>query len=207
MKKELPRQNSHEIAFNRAADLLRAGDPDDICRRSGAKSYGGSISITFFRDEYEIQLPEVVFNPPDLSPGEKILILHYLTSKGTTSTKGEYVSFKNLPGASFYNPTYRKRGPDRILKLFGRDIEQIVEAAEVLGASRAALGDVSVKFSIFPKIESLIVLFRGDEEFPPEANILFNDDIINYLSLEDVAVLSGFIAGRLNKAKRGNVRA
>ncbi|MCK5093672.1 MAG: DUF3786 domain-containing protein, partial [Spirochaetes bacterium] len=36
--------------------------------------------------------------------------------------------------------------------------------------------------------------------FPPEANILYRDDIINFLPLEDIAVLSGLIAGRLRQA-------
>ncbi len=200
MEKKLPRQNSYEIAFNKAADLLRAGDIDVICNRSGARSGGKKLFISFFKDEYEIKLPGVSFNPPNLSPGEEILILHYLTSTGTASTKGEYVSFKNLPSASFYNPTYRKRGPDRILKQFGHAIDRIVKAAEVLGGRRASLGDVSVKLRVFPKVEAIIVLFRGDEEFPPEAGILFNDDIINYLPLEDIAKLSGIIAGRLSNA-------
>jgi len=45
-----------------------------------------------------------------------------------------------------------------------------------------------------------VVLYTGDEEFPAEANILFNDEIGNFLSLEDVAVLAGSIATRLSMA-------
>jgi hypothetical protein len=42
-----------------------------------------------------------------------------------------------------------------------------------------------------------VVLHAGDEEFPAEANILFDDAIVNFLPLEDVAVLAGLIATRL----------
>lgn len=41
-----------------------------------------------------------------------------------------------------------------------------------------------------------------DEEFPPEAIMLFKDDIINYLLLEDIAVTAGFITGRLIEANK-----
>jgi hypothetical protein len=44
------------------------------------------------------------------------------------------------------------------------------------------------------------VLHGGDEEFPAAANILFRDEIVNFLPLEDVAVLAGLIATRLAKS-------
>jgi len=56
---------------------------------------------------------------------------------------------------------------------------------------------------VFPRVEAVVVLFKGDEEFPPEANILYKDDIVNFLPLEDVAVLSGLVAGRLKRALYG----
>jgi hypothetical protein len=36
-------------------------------------------------------------------------------------------------------------------------------------------------------------LWKGDEEFPPEGNILFDRSIIGVLSAEDVAWLSGMV--------------
>ena len=59
---------------------------------------------------------------------------------------------------------------------------------------------MSVKVPDFPRIDAVVVLYREDDEFPPDANILFKDDIINYLPLEDVAVLSGLIGSKLKKA-------
>lgn len=200
LKQSKQAQNSYEVAFNKAAAVLRARDPDQVNNTCGTSRDESRIILPFFNQELAIKLPKVEFNPPTISLYEQILILHYLTTFGKTATKGEYVSFKNLPGASFYNPTYRKRGPERILKAFGNNVEKIVEASEVLGGSRAEYGDVSVKLDVFPKIKAIVVLYRSDDEFPPEANILYNDDIINYLPLEDIAVLSGIIAGRLKKA-------
>ena len=62
------------------------------------------------------------------------------------------------------------------------------------------MGDASFRFDILPKIAGVVVLHAGDEEFPAEANILFDDEIINFLPLEDVAVLAGVIATRLAKS-------
>jgi len=200
LKQSRQAQTSYEAAFNKAAAVLRAGDPDQVNSTCGTSRDGSRIILPFFNRELAIKLPKVEFDPPTISLYEQILILHYLTTFGKTATKGEYVSFKNLPGASFYNPTYRKRGPERILKVFGNNVEKIVEASAVLGGSRTDYGDVSVKLHVFPKIKAIVVLYRSDDEFPPEASILYNDDIINYLPLEDIAVLSGIIAGKLKKA-------
>ena len=44
------------------------------------------------------------------------------------------------------------------------------------------------------------MLHTEDEEFAAEANILFSGEIVNFLPLEDVAVLAGLIATRLARA-------
>ncbi len=42
-----------------------------------------------------------------------------------------------------------------------------------------------------------LILWEGDDEFPPEANIIFNDTIGEVLSPEDVAWMAGMLVYRL----------
>ena len=206
MEKEISGENSYTATFDGAAVQVSRCDPVELCRNSGARIRNdGRLRIFFFGKEYTIQRPEIEFRP-DLSLFEKILVLHYLlgTRAGAATGTGVrvpgregFVSFKELPNASFYNPTYRKRGIDRIIGHFGKNPVSIVPAAAVLGGTEDTFGDVSVRIPVFPKIEAIVVLHRGDEEFPPEASMLFKDDIVNYLSLEDIAVTSGLLASRL----------
>ena len=193
----------YEASFRKGADLLKNGDHALMCAATGARLDGDRVRLTFFTDEISIGLRDAGFDPPSLSSYEQILVLHYLTTLGGSGTKGDYVSFKNLPGASFYESTYRRRGPERILALFGDRPDFLIEAAGRLGGERAGYGDASARIRVFPRVEAVVVLFKGDEEFPPEANILYKDDIVNFLPLEDVAVLSGLVAGRLKRALHG----
>jgi len=202
MKIELPKQNNYEIAFNSAADLLRKADMVEVAERCGAQWEGDSLRLRYFNSDCRILFPEVSFDPPAISLAEKILVLHYLTSRESHPAKGEFVAYKNLPSASFYNPTYRKRGTNRVLSAFGSRPEVLWELAGMLGAGRAEYGDVSLRIPVFPKIDAIVLIYRGDEEFPPEAEFLFKDDIISYLSLEDVAVLAGTIASRLIRVQK-----
>lgn len=201
---EQPKQNPYKITYDLAADALRNRwqDPDALCERSGAVRAGNDLELPYFNTICTISFPEVIFSSSSFSLYEQILILHYLGSEGTGHSRGAYVSFKNLPSASFYNPTYRKRSIDRILSAFGDSPERLVPAGEALGGWQSNFGDVSVELDVFPRIRAIVMIHRGDEEFPPEAGMLFKDDIINYLPLEDIAVTAGFITGRLIEANK-----
>jgi len=194
---------AYEIAYKKAGAEIAASGLEELCERSGASLNGRTIRVSFFGTRIEILIPEkegVAFHPAELPLAERILILHYLLGRETRPARGSMVAFKNLPGASFYDPTYQKRGPKRIARRFGQRVEEFRKACRNLNWQEAELGDASFRFDILPKIQGLVVLHAGDEEFPPEATILFNDEIVNFLPLEDVAVLAGLIATRLSKS-------
>lgn len=50
-------------------------------------------------------------------------------------------------------------------------------------------GDEGVKISAFPRIPITFILWRGDDEFSPKANVIFDATIASYLSTEDILVL------------------
>ena len=137
MKNEKKSGSIYEASFNKAADILRSSDPGHICGICGTRSIPAGIIVPYFDKEYTVKLPEVAFEPQDLSIYEQILILHYLTTLGDHTVKGEFISFKNLPGAFFYDATYKRRGPGQILSKFGDNIDQLLEAAEKLGGEKA----------------------------------------------------------------------
>jgi hypothetical protein len=199
---------AYATAYQRAVEDLRGRSPEELaalCNRSGAVLNGRTIRLAFFGSRVELRISDdgdVEFLPEDLSLVEKILVLHYLLAGESKPFKRQMVAFQNLPGASFYDPTYQKRGPRRIARRFGEKVAGFRQTCRRLGWHEEELGDASFSFEILPKIRGLVVLHAGDEEFPAEANILFDDEIVNFLPLEDVAVLAGLIATRL--AKSGN---
>jgi hypothetical protein len=194
---------AYGIAYQKASEELLGWSPEELAalsERCGAVLNGSTIRLAFFDSRVELCLDPaegIEFAPPEPTLVEKILILHYLLARESKPVKGQMIAFKNLPGAAFYDPTYQKRGPRRIARLFGENLQAFRKACLRLGWHEEELGDASFRFSILPKIQGLVVLHAGDEEFPAEANILFEDAIVNFLPLEDVAVLAGLIATRL----------
>jgi hypothetical protein len=123
-------------AFGRALDLLGKADPAVVCERAGAIFDVDGYILRYFGKDLRIVLPEGRFEPPGVSPEEMILMLHYLIagvgrdSRSNRETaemderkarrgSGELISFKDLPGGMFYNRTYRRRGVEPILTVFG----------------------------------------------------------------------------------------
>jgi len=187
-------------AFEIAAETLKTLDSGIVAERCGVDATGRNLSVSFFGVPFGISMDAGHFEPETMALYEKILVMHYLVSTGNEQTRGDWVPFKALPGGMFYQSAYKKRATDRILQAFGNQPEKIIPAAATLGGARAEYGDVGCKLAVLPRIDAIVALYRGDQEFPPDAAILHRDDIINYLPLEDIAVLGGLIAGRLKKA-------
>jgi hypothetical protein len=67
----------------------------------------------------------------------------------------------------------------------------------MLGAVPVEIGDFGMDFPVFPRIRIQLVLWSGDEEFPPDATILFDESVQRILPAEDIAVMSGSLVYRL----------
>jgi hypothetical protein len=204
-KKAANMREAYELSFRKAAEALAGRDLEEVCRRTGALLNGRTLGVALFGSRVEIRLPEVEFRPAELPLMEKILVLHYLTSRGrdgavSSSRPGRLVSFKSLPGAAFYAVPYQERGPARIARRFGSSPDEFRRACSSLGWVPESFGDLSYSGDVFPRVRAVVVLNLSDEEFPAEAGILHDEAIIDFLPLEDIAVLGGSIATRLTRA-------
>ena len=126
-----------------------------------------------------------------------ILILHYMRSPAPSLLTDNWVSYREIPGASFYYSAFVKRAIDPLKKVFGSNIDGLLRAGEILGGKTIDAGDVGYEFGLFPNSPVRLLLWAGDEEFPAEANIVFEENIKEILSPEDIAWLAGMLVYRL----------
>ncbi|NLN06579.1 MAG: DUF3786 domain-containing protein [Firmicutes bacterium] len=120
-----------------------------------------------------------------------ILLLHYLSGAGGAELSGGWISFRELQSGAIYIGPFRKRAVIPLIKGFGTRPGALAQAAEHLGGKKAAYGDLSYIIPVLPRVPLLVILWYGDDEFPPNANILFNRHANAYLSTEDCAQLAG----------------
>jgi hypothetical protein len=157
-------------------------------------------SVRLLGDEYSIdlerqQILSLSCNVP-AKAHVSIVVLHYLLQrlKGLPPLVGEWISFNQLPGGQSYYPVFKKRVISPIVKKYGAHPESLWELADCFGAHKARHAEVSVIVEILERVPVLIVLFRGDEEFGPEANVLFDQSIKDILCTEDIVVTAEFLA-------------
>jgi len=203
----MPRIDDYYNAAKIAIEALDKESPKDILRRSGFEADAAGILVPFLNRVYRIGIPGFAFSdtalePKDVPIQEQVLILHYLQAGGLQFPTGNWIAYREIQGASFYFSAFVKRAIDPLKKTFGSNIQGLINAAEKLSGQAIPAGDAGFEFRPLPRIPIQLILWEGDTEFPPEANILFDETIGDILSPEDVAWLAGMLVYRLMALSR-----
>jgi len=196
----MARIDDYNQAKTLAMETLCQHKFDDILNRSGFNQVATqSIAIPFLNRMYTMTYPDFEFTANDqreVPIQEQVLILHYLLGKDIPRSE-QWVAYRDINGASFYFSAFVKRAIDPLKKVFGHDVDSFINASQHLNAQSIQTGDAGMIFYPFPRIPVQMILWCGDDEFPPEANILFQNKIEDQLSPEDIAWLAGMIVYRL----------
>lgn len=209
-----------QLAYSLAREKLSGMDIKQQCLRSGAQYvHPYKMTIEYLNQSYVMAIPSMEISLGDslsrcegqkpataserqescesVDLTDRILMLHYLiTAKGTAPT-GKLIGLRQVPGGQFEHASFSREVLTPLLDHFGREPERLVEAAANLGGSKAGYGDVAVSIKAFPNVSVVIVLWRGDDEFAPNASILFDSTVTDYLSTEDMSVLCERIVEKL----------
>ncbi len=204
VQKQNVRKYTYELAYKLACERLASIDNiEKQCRNSGAQYIRAekSVVINYLNETYHISITDgnVLFtgDESEVPMRDKILILHYfIHAKGTPLTN-TIITFKELVDGFIYYPTFYKRAIQPIISQFGKEPHRLLEVAEMLGGRKADYGDIAVTIDAFKHVPITPILWRGDEEFAPEGNIMFDSTISDYLPTEDITVLSEVIAWKL----------
>jgi len=214
----MPRIDDYKQALKLASEKLRDKDPGLLASLSGGvigldKEGRKTLVLDALHQKMTITWPQLAFaggKPGEEIPiQQQILYLHYLTgawaSKGAKAT-GEWISFQEIPDGRFYMDAFQRRAKTPMVMGFGEKPDLLLKvAAELYGATPLNQGDVSVVVQALPLVPIALILWKGDEEFPPDGNVLFDRSIIGILSAEDVAWLSGMVVyPMIGRAKQKN---
>ena len=199
------REQGFGLSYKLAREqLTKISDIQEQCRKSGAWYVGpNEIVINYLNKPYHITLSDVEILLEDSNAEvplkDKILILHYFTLAKDTPATDILITYKQLQGGISYFPAFSQRAIAPFVNHFGKNPELLIKTAAKLGGREADYGDVSVTVNAFDHVPITLVLWKGDEELAPNGNILFDANISDYLSTEDVTVLSETIIWKLVK--------
>jgi hypothetical protein len=201
----MPRIDDYKTAIALAAAELQKINPKRLESRSQGAYFQEDgregLLVPYFGQGRRVIWPELTVTPGDgdaqIPLTEQILILHYLNRCTGEPLSGRSIDFRSVPEGGFYWSAFVSRAKKPLLETFGQDLELYLKVATSLGGEPQDLGDAAARFPAFPLVPVTHVLWGGDDEFPPEANILFDETISRHLSTEDIAALAGASVYRL----------
>lgn len=204
----MPRIDDYKAAIALAAAELQQTNPKRLENRSKCAYFYADgregLLVPYFGQARRVSWPEIIVTPAEgdgqIPLTEQILILHYLSKATGEPLSGHSIDFREVPEGGFYWSAFVSRAKKPLLETFGNDLDLYLKAAQSLGGEPQDLGDAAARFLAFPLVPVTHVLWRGDEEFPAEGNILFDATISRHLSTEDIAALAGASVYRLMAA-------
>ncbi len=197
-----PRQRPYELALALAWVHFRE-IPDAHLRALGASAgEGGRVTLPVLGSVVGIDRERgAVAVAGACAPTQlAVCALHYLLANlptGVAPEAGRLVSFSDMPAMRGYSAPYSGRVLARITRRFGAEAADLGARAAELGGTPEPMGDLGYRFDFFPHVPVRLTYFLGDDEFPPDANLLYDENITGLLPPEDVIVMSELLAARL----------
>jgi Domain of unknown function (DUF3786) len=193
--------------FDEPRAVLESADAAQVASYAGAFWFpgdagSGRMVVPVLSGEVEVRFPEIsVEAPPELGSFVlKLLTLLYLSKTDGTRPSGNWIAYRELPKGRFYEPVVKRIVEDPVARVFGTaDPRVFQEACLSIGGKPEEFGDVGFSFALFPRVTLCFILWLGDSEFEPRAQVLFDTACPHHLNAFDLRMGAQEVSGRLTK--------
>ncbi len=185
--------HKEEVPFSYYENLFQALDPADaVSRLTDVKWDGKEFYVNLLGRVYAIAHPAYGIRALDggnLPPlPTQTFLLRYLLEGKTVESAGNWLTFREMPWGELYIKPYTGRVLTRAAFTFGTRVEAFRAAAEKLGGLSLKHGDAGFEFPLIGGYTMRILVWAGDEEFPPNAQVLYSDNFASGFAAEDRVV-------------------
>ena len=190
--------HKEEVPFAHYEELFKKLDPADAQARLGSVKWDGKeFYVNLLGRDFAISHPDYAIrpldngNPPPLPT--QTFLLRYLLECKDVPWRGEWKTFREMPWGEMYIKPYTGRVLTRAAFTFGFRTAAMGAAAEKMGAVPVKHGDVGFEFDLIGDYKMRILVWEGDDEFPPSAQILYSDNFSEGFSAEDRVVAADIL--------------
>ena len=184
--------HKEEVPFSHYEERFCGLDAAEAVRRTGAKWDGKEFYVNLLGREFAISHPDYAIRALDggkLPPlPTQTFLLRYLLESKTVAWSGEWKTFREMPWGEMYIKPYTGRVLTRAAFTFGTRVAAFRAAAEKMGAEAVKHGDAGFQFDLIGGYKMQILVWEGDDEFPPSAQILYSDNFAEGFAAEDRVV-------------------
>ena len=173
--------------------VFAAADPAELSARSGVSYADGKFSLTLLGRPVTVSWPEMETRFTDdgteTASNTRILLGRLLLEGKLTAAGGQLLAYTDMPWGNVYAQQFRGRCILRLAGTYGSSLPAFEEAAARVSGVPAENGDRSFDLPFLPGLTVRLILWEGDDEFRPTAQILFSDNFSAAFRAEDIAVV------------------
>lgn len=195
--------HKEEVPFAYYCEKFAAMDAQEAVNRLGVPFENGEFSVTLLGAAYHISHPTYALHTDGDTPASlpaQTFLLRYLLEGKPAEPCADFKTFREMPWGELYIRPFTGRVLTRAAFTFGTRIEKLRAAAEKLGGLPLKHGDASYEFRFLDEYRLRLIVWEGDDEFPPNAQLLYSANFEDGFAAEDRVVAGDLLITAL-KAK------
>ena len=195
--------HKEEVPFAHYCERFAALDPQEAAARTGTPFENGAFRLTLLGHPYRITHPEFSISGEGGTalkslPAQTFLMRWLLEGKQTAGSR-DFLTFREMPWGEMYIQPYTGRVLTRAAFTFGTKVAKFAAACEKMGAIRLPHGDAGYQFDFLGGYRMQIMVYAGDDEFPPSAQVLYSDNFESGFAAEDRVVAGDLLITSIKK--------
>ncbi len=190
--------HKEEVPFTYYQELFEKADAAEMAARTGVKWDGEKFYVNLLGATYTISHPGYEVEPGCALPVQTFLLRWLLEGKAV-AWKGTWKTFRQMPWGELYIQPYTGRVLTRAAFTFGTRLDAFRAACEKMGAVPINHGDAGYQLDFMQGYTMQILVWAGDEEFPPNAQVLYSDNFENGFAPEDRVVAGDILISKIKE--------
>ena len=176
--------HKEEVPFAHYCERFAALDPQEAAARTGTPFENGAFRLTLLGHPYRITHPEFSIS------GEGGTALK-------TAGSRDFLTFREMPWGELYIQPFTGRVLKRAAFSFGTRLEAFRAACTAMGGLPLQAGDAGFEFTLLGNYRLRMLLWAGDDEFPPSAQLLYSANFVDGFAAEDRVVAGDLLCNEI----------
>lgn len=183
------------VPYEYIRDIFQKTDPNKMSKLTGNEydKDKNEFTLNIVNKNYKVKHPSGdTYNENGEKVNSyiiKIMILRYLVNGEGVFQTGRDITFKDINGGHVYYKNFYNRTILRLANIYGNNLNKFEEDFKNIKCEKINMGDRAYKFEFLKNVFFTFIIWEGDEEFNPSANVLFDSNIEYYFNAEDLAVV------------------
>lgn len=199
--------NKELVPFEYYLDLYAKMDVAEVTERTGINynTSEGCFEMRLLYASYRLYWPvfRIESDQTDAlalnSIPAQIYLIRFLLEGKACAGNGSFLTYREMPWGDVYLTPFTGRCIKRAAFTFGTRIDAFRRACESMNAVPIRYGDAAYQIEVMPGFEIRMIVWEGDDEFPPNSQILFTDNFGVSLSAEDRTVTGDLVITEIKR--------